>query len=650
MAWNDDLTGEAFHIAQTLASPLRVTAGPGTGKSYAMQRRLLRLLEEGTDPCRILVVTFTRTAAAALVKEIRGLGVDGCEDIKASTLHSYCFGVLNRQHVFEYTGRVARPLVTFSDHGILRFEAEPMLADLDGQGFGTNREKTKRVRAYEAAFARLQSDDPGLPTDPLDQRFRDALLRWLKFHRAMLIGELVPEALRYLRHNPQAPERSSFDHVLVDEYQDLNRAEQEILRELVRASNYGVFGDEDQSIYSFRYAHPEGIVQFHNTHPRTEDRRLKECRRCPKRVVAMANLLIRNNHEAGTQPRLRPRDTNPEGEVHIVQWGNIAEEAEGIAEFVRHLIDKHGYQPSDILVLCPRRRIGIGIRDALAAAGVEAHSFYHEEALEEEQARRSFSLLTLLADRDDRVALRHWLGEGSPTWNATEYAVLRNYCENTGKSPWEVMEAQDDESLALQHTSRLRQRFAALRAALVQLEPLSVAETVDSLFPEGRAWAAELRDSAALGGLDGLDVKKVLDRLRYRVTQPELPEAGEVVRVMSLHKSKGLTSKVVIVAGCMQGLIPNLKEGGTPDEQSADEREQRRLFYFAITRCKEVLLLSSVRCLEKRFAYNIGAKVVPGPGENCSPIASIFLEELRPAAPEAVTGATFLVRVRGAGG
>src|SRR5262249_42425130 len=163
-----------------------------------------------------------------------------------------------------------------------------------------------------------------------------------------------------------------------------------------------------------------------------------------------------------------------------------------------------------------------------------------------------FTLLTLLARRDDRVALRYWLGGDSPTWNKAEYVFLRNYCESSGRSPWDVMEAQAAESLNLQRTARLPQRFAGLRGEIPGLESLSVEKVVDVLFPSGQPWSAELRDSAVLGGLEGLDVAKLLDRLRYSVTQPELPEAGEVARVMSLHKSKGLTSKAVIVAGCMQ--------------------------------------------------------------------------------------------------
>jgi DNA helicase-2/ATP-dependent DNA helicase PcrA len=125
--WREGLTGTALEIAQTTNTPLRVMAGPGTGKSFALKRRLMRLLGEGVSPKRILVVTFTRTAAAALVEDIERLGVDGCDDIWAGTLHAYCYGVLGKRHVLEFTGRAPRPLVTFSELGIVQFEAAPLL-------------------------------------------------------------------------------------------------------------------------------------------------------------------------------------------------------------------------------------------------------------------------------------------------------------------------------------------------------------------------------------------------------------------------------------------------------------------------------------------------------------------------------------------
>jgi DNA helicase II / ATP-dependent DNA helicase PcrA len=159
MTWSDKLDGVHLDIASATDNPNRVMAGPGTGKSYAMKRRLMRLISEGVDPQKILAVTFTRTAAADMLKEIRSLGVAGCEKIVGGTLHSYCFGLLMKAGVLAWTKRVPRPLITFNDGGLMRFEIEPMLEDLDRCGeFGDLRSKVRRIRAFEAAWARQQAD------------------------------------------------------------------------------------------------------------------------------------------------------------------------------------------------------------------------------------------------------------------------------------------------------------------------------------------------------------------------------------------------------------------------------------------------------------------------------------------------------------
>jgi hypothetical protein len=118
--------------------------------------------------------------------------------------------------------------------------------------------------------------------------------------------------------------------------------------------------------------------------------------------------------------------------------GGLDEEAQGVTQFVRILVGERGYKPGDILVLSPRRHIGYGIREALRQAGVPTHSFYHEEALATDEAKLAFTLLTLLANPEDRAALRYWLGEDSPTWNRVEYGILRHFCEESGQSPWEA--------------------------------------------------------------------------------------------------------------------------------------------------------------------------------------------------------------------
>ena len=116
------------------------------------------------------------------------------EEIWAGTLHAYCFSLLSQKAVFDYLGRVAHPIVTFQKSGVLQFEGRAMLEDLTiDKEFGPKRDCTKRIRAFEAAWARLQSDDPGWPQDEVDRTFQAELVSWLTFHKAMLIGELIPK-------------------------------------------------------------------------------------------------------------------------------------------------------------------------------------------------------------------------------------------------------------------------------------------------------------------------------------------------------------------------------------------------------------------------------------------------------------------------
>jgi len=618
---------------------MRVVAGPGTGKTFALMRRVARLLQEGAAPNRILVCTFTRTAAKDLEGELARLGVGGAEEVRAGTLHSYCFSLLGRAEVLEATGRIPRPLLSVEE----RF----LLEDLNGNGFGRIRAREDRLQAFNAAWARLQSETPGWPHDPIDQVFHRELVGWLRFHEAMLIAELVPETLRYLRDNPASPHRSVFEHVLVDEYQDLNKAEQVLLDLVAERGHLIVAGDEDQSIYSFKFAHPEGIASFDGSHPGTHDEGLDECRRCPRGVVEMANTLITNN--PGRTPRvLKPLPGNPDGEVFVLQWRSVEDEAQGIAEIVRRRIQDREVEPGRVLVLAPRRHLGYQIRDALNALGVYAHSFFHEEALEgdpkclgESNAQQAFTLLTLLANPDDRVALRCWCGFGSDSLRSGAWARLREHCEGSGETPRAALERLASGDLSIAHTGQLIKRFRELQRRLAELESVRGGALVDALFPGGQEWASLIRTLASTIEGDEFDAQKLREALRIGITQPELPTDVDYVRVMSLHKSKGLTADLVVVLGCIEGLIPTTV-GDTSAERVASLEEQRRLFYVAITRTRRVLILSSVTQLPRRLAHRMGAQVGSGNWTHAVTVASRFLAELGPSRPKAVSGTTLV--------
>jgi DNA helicase II / ATP-dependent DNA helicase PcrA len=252
MSWNDNLEGEALEVARSQSKRLRVMAGPGTGKSYAMKKRIMRLIEdEQVKPDKILAVTFTRTAASDLKKELQ-LGIAGAEKIHAMTLHSFCFGLLNQKDVFDKLQRIPRPLKTFNSKGSPQFELSPLLADLDlVQNFGNKRAKFKIIKAFEAAWARTQNENLWLK-DEQDRLFHNEMERWLKIHDSMLIGELVPLALRYLQDNPASDIFDKYLHIIVDEYQDLNKAEQTLIDLLGEKSSISVVGDIYQSPLKMR--------------------------------------------------------------------------------------------------------------------------------------------------------------------------------------------------------------------------------------------------------------------------------------------------------------------------------------------------------------------------------------------------------------
>jgi superfamily I DNA/RNA helicase len=646
MSWNTDLTGAHLQIAESTSPRIRVMAGPGTGKSFAMKRRIARLIEvDGIDPERILAVTFTRTAARDLERELQNMGVPGCDDISAGTVHSFCFKLLLRNDVFAFLSRVPRGLITFNNKGVSGYEVEPLLADLQPLGnFGARREMTRRIRAFEADWARMQHQQPGWPIDPIDQQFHIMLTNWLQFHRGMLIGELVPEALRYLRDNPASPALQQYDHIVVDEYQDLNRAEQELIDVMAAGKNLSIVGDVDQSIYRFRYAHPEGITDFGNRHQNVEDHELDECWRCRELIVTVSDNVIRGNYPPGTDHRLVPLQPQPgPATVRVVQWPTLNAEADGIAAFIQHLVTQRGFTAGEILVLSPRRLIANEIKRRLAAPGfgITAHSFYNDKLLVPEEAQVAMTKLQLLSDPEDRVALRYWLGIGSPSWRRGQYATLRDHCEQDGRAPAEVLAQVAAGQLQLDSVNQLTTRYQDLQTEVNRLNQLGITDLFGDLFPTGAAWADPIRELVT-GKVDAIeDAEGLLDLLRTEITQPEMPAEGDFVRIMSLHKSKGLTSRVTIIVGCIHGLIPFVDNDLPPAEQAAHLQEQRRVFYVALTRAKEVLVVSSVASIPRAMSHQIGAVLRGGNAQHGNTVACQFLHELGPQAPAALHGSNW---------
>ncbi len=643
--WDQNIDGNHLKIASHQGSTLRVLAGPGTGKSYALQRKVMRLLEEGKDPTRILAVTFTNVAADSLKKDLQTLGVPGAELVRARTLHSLCFEILRKEKVLEITNRVPRPLMDF--------EIDFLLEDLKDE-FGGKRNTEKLLLAFGGAFARQQQDTPGVIQSPEDAKFKLSLMRWLTLHRAILISELIPITYEYLKNNPTAPELLDYDFILADEYQDLNKAEQSLIDLLATRSELTVVGDDDQSIYGFKHAHPEGIIEFSSTHIPSADIGLQICRRCPKKVVNLSNELM--GYLLGEHPKkLVEFPSNKEGEVYASQWATLEEETKGVGQLIKKMTSDTSLniRPEEILILAPRRQIGYALRDELQNVySIQSHTFFQEEALDSTKAQRAYSLLNYVSFPNDRVAFRALLG--MPTILPATYEKILTKAEELSKTPFEIISMLKEGSLSIPNMGEIIKRFDEIEEIRNKLKDKTAKEIITELFdpntPEDIEVLLSIISTFQID--DETELKKFFARLQDRIRLPEVTEDEGFVKIMSLHKSKGLTSRVVFILGCVAGLIPFIKdEKKLIDENRTVEldklkAEAKRLFFVAITRTKEYLILSSFREIDFARAMKFGVSVARGvPGSGLAQTqTSPFFTEVTKHLPRVTTGAELLLK------
>ncbi len=630
MSWSDALTGPHLDIASSNEPVIHVLAGPGTGKTFSMMRRIQRWLETGVSPQRILAVTFTRTAARDLKDQLARMAIPGAERVQASTLHSLAYSVLAEDEVFQATGRSPRALFSY--------EVRQLILDLRERHGGIRRVKGL-LRAFEAGWARLQRDPIEPPADAGEAAFQTDLLDWLRYHRAILIGELVPLALAYARRNPASTVLPAFDHIVVDEYQDLNRADQALVVAIPRTGSLTIAGDPNQSIYRFRFAHPEGIITFPSEHLGCAEFTLSVCQRCPANLVRIATSLVGHNPPWDRPVEFSPSPDRHDARVYVVQHHDTDMEIETISDFVdAYLRDNPETPPGRVLILATRRFLGHGIKSALISRGRNALSFFYEDEVEEKQAAEGLCLLNLLVTPNDRAALRGWLGLHRPNDGAAApYRRIREHAEQCEMEVRDVLEQLADGTITLPYCGPVTDRYRELRTRVAALDGLTGSGLVDALWPSTVPEVADIRVLAGNLAVENPSPSALLDNLRRDIMQPELPGSeGDVIRIMSLHKSKGLTADVCIVTGCVAGALPTITEE-EPAGQDAERYEQRRLFYVAVTRPQRVLVISSARLIESGLARRSLIDTFGMENGRARMQPSTFIDEVGPSCPAPIT-------------
>lgn len=226
-----------------------------------------------------------------------------------------------------------------------------------------------------------------------------------------------------------------------------------------------------------------------------------------------------------------------------------------------------GTHPGEIIVLAQRRKIGGYIYEELIRRGLPAKSYYQDTELEDEVTQERFALLKLAADQDDRVALRWLIGKKSSSWYSGGYTRIRARCEETGLAPWFILQALADGEISIPHTTPLvasfRETKENVEALQAMFEQKGISALINQLFPDGDDRWRDIRSlerQIAFVDVEGDEYEGGLSdfvaELNYAIAQPEIPSEIQDVRIMSLHKSKGLSASATIVASCVEGVIP----------------------------------------------------------------------------------------------
>ena len=570
-------------LAHDPSGPARVLAGPGTGKSATLVALIDQLLA-GDDAPRLRLLTFTRAATGELAKKVSAHPVAAVE--RPSTIHSFAISVLVRN---PGAGGLPEPL-RIADDWEYREIVRPTLA---GRAHTTVRRIDRLVREMAANWESLRPERDSEVTAAERTRFHGAWGEHRGIFGYTLLQEL-PFALRKaLRDHPDL-EGVDYGLLVVDEYQDLNACDLEVVK-LIGERGCSVIGagDDDQSIYSFRKAAPEGIRRFLDDYPGAGDYSLSVTQRCGSSIIEWACHVIEADPDRPHRARLEPASGSPPGETALLAFaGNVAE-AKGIAQVVEKLIGVEKVRADEILVLLRgdfRGAFSARIKTELDALGI-AYSDPEvvTRMLAKPENRRTLEVLRLLHNRQDSLAwaslLRLTSGIGDALVN---YIYERALASHVQFGPALLSAFTEDFPEAPGASGGRAHELVKSVLAWLDEHPVPeeleggwgqwVVETVGGeVAPDPSEELAEL-----LLALDELvDADAPLGRFLGQIAPlggDRAANESEGVRIMSMAAAKGLTVRATIVAALEEGIVPR------PD---ADLGEERRLLYVAMTRARE---------------------------------------------------------------
>jgi DNA helicase-2/ATP-dependent DNA helicase PcrA len=648
--------------------PLLILAGAGSGKTRVLTHRIAYLVGTGqARPGEILAITFTNKAAGEMRERVEALVGDRARAMWVMTFHSACARMLrsDAQRLGYTRGftiydegdslRLVKQCIDelgvdpkrFAPRGIRRQISDAKNQLLDAEAYrlkvGSFFEQTA-ADVYELYEQRAHANNA--------MDFDDLLFRCVS------LLELFPEVRdRY---------RRSFRHVLVDEYQDTNRAQYRWLQLLCEEHrNLSVVGDDDQAIYGFRGADIRNIIEFEDDYPDAQVVKLEQNYRSTQTILSAANAVISQNRSR--KPKELWSDLGEGEPVHVRELDDEHAEARFVVSEVERLVDE-GASRDEIAAFYRTNAQSRVLEDMLVRYGVGYQVIGGTRFYERAEIKDALAYLTLLVNPQDVVCFGRVVNSPRRGIGATSQGRIVGHANTIGEAVWSVAAAPDEvPGLApaavkavgrfMSVMERLRERAEGgasvgdlLRETLDEtgyLEALQAERTIEAqgrlenleeLVGVGREYDATAEEPS---------VEEFLQQVALFSEQDALRDEEGIVTLMTLHNAKGLEFPIVFVIGCEDGVFPHMRA-----IEAGDLEEERRLCYVGVTRAKRELYLTHARTralfgnrdwnLPSRFIEEIPVELTDrDPDEPTGPDAAAEWDRGEGADVKAGAGATF---------
>lgn len=604
-----DLNPPQREAVTSTDGPLLVLAGAGSGKTRVLAHRIAYLLSMAkARPGEILAVTFTNKAAGEMADRVRGLVGAVSTGIWMGTFHSICSRILR----IEGRWLGISPDFTIYDDKDQSLLIKHVLADL---GLAKTRLTPNAVlsRISWAKSSLLTPDDfEKIAAGPFDKRVAvvyPAYEHALRASNALDFDDLISIPVRIFKRSSEALERNArrFRYVLIDEYQDTNRAQYELVTLLSSCHrNICVVGDDDQSIYRWRGADVTNILNFERDFPDAKVIRLEQSYRSTKTILAASQAVIKCNR------RRKDKELwtgNPVG-LKIVVSGVLSEQDEGrfIADTVGRSVREEGRKHCDFVALYRTNAQSRALEDALRKQGIPYVIVGGLKFYERKEIKDIVAYLKLIANPLDSVSLTRVINVPNRGIGSVTFTRLREYAVGHGIGLGDALETADAIESIQAGARRRLEKFRNLIGELREAARTESLADLIGLVAEKSGYLAHLREQETIESISRLEnieelvaggfefqersedpsLEKFLEEISLVMDIDLWDDHKDAVSLMTLHNAKGLEFPVVFIAGVEEGLIPH----HTAFEDEEELEEERRLFYVGLTRAKNRVFVS----------------------------------------------------------